>query len=147
VIVIKVPPLRERGDDIFLIAAAYWRGVSGRDCLAPSVERIFRGYHWPGNVRELHNVLERAVVLAEGSYILPRHLPPELVAPGRGKVAGISSLKSLEEQTIREAFRKCRGNVWATARLLGISRNTLYRRWGFNLTDPGRPDSKKRFDA
>ncbi len=158
VIVIKVPPLRERGDDIFLIAAAYLRGVSGRHRLAPSVERIFRGYHWPGNVRELHNVLERAVVLAEDSYILPRHLPPELVAPGRGKVAGTSSLKSLEEQTIREAFRKCRGNVSATARLLGISRNTLYRRLGSNLAggigsgpgswpDPGRPDSNSRFDA
>ncbi|MDA8333570.1 MAG: sigma 54-interacting transcriptional regulator [Peptococcaceae bacterium] len=158
VIGIEVPPLRERGDDIFLIAAAYLRGVSGRHRLAPSVERIFRGYHWPGNVRELHNVLERAVVLAEDSYILPRHLPPELVAPGRGKVAGTSSLKSLEEQTIREAFRKCRGNVSATARLLGISRNTLYRRLGSNLAggigsgpgswpDPGRPDSNSRFDA
>ncbi|MDF3836290.1 sigma-54 dependent transcriptional regulator [Cupriavidus basilensis] len=84
VIAINIPPLRERGDDIFLLAsnaltkynAQYGSRIQRLD---PEVERIFRAYRWPGNVRELENLLERICLLEEGDCIRPDHLPARIL--------------------------------------------------------------------
>ncbi|GLC96969.1 hypothetical protein Tamer19_63780 [Cupriavidus sp. TA19] len=84
VIAINIPPLRERGDDILLLAHAalqrYNRQYGSRmERLDPEVERIFRAYRWPGNVRELENLLERICLLEQGDSVLPVHLPARIL--------------------------------------------------------------------
>ncbi|MGO4329240.1 sigma-54 interaction domain-containing protein [Cupriavidus sp. 2TAF22] len=84
VIAINIPPLRERGDDIFLLAHAALERYnlqygSRMRHFDPEVARIFRSYRWPGNVRELENLLERICLLEEGDTVLPGHLPARIL--------------------------------------------------------------------
>ncbi|OAT81694.1 hypothetical protein A6M21_09780 [Desulfotomaculum copahuensis] len=127
VISINIPPLRERDDDLFLIIQHFLNKSNKYFQLSPAVEKIFRNYSWPGNVRELHNVLERVMNLADGNYILPSHLPPDITSR-KQKQLDLSNLKSMEHVMIRNALRQCHGNVSKAAGILGISRNTLYRK-------------------
>ncbi len=144
VVVIDVPPLRERVKDIDLFVAAFvaefsesmGKGVRG---VSEEAMRLLRRYGWPGNARELRNVIERAVILCEGEEIEPRHLPAEIVERQRTPRLVPSVEVSLDEEgidlrrtvadfekrMIEEALRKTGGNQSQAARLLGISRDVL----------------------
>ena len=101
--------------------------------ITPQVLSIFQRYPWPGNVRELANVIERAMVVSKGSVLLPEHLPAHLFevrtaqgtdAPGRPEL----SLEAAERDQILRALQASSGKRIEAARLLGLSRRTLYRK-------------------
>jgi two-component system NtrC family response regulator len=128
--VVTVPPLRERGDDVTLLATTFLeryatearRRVQGftREALS-----VLQAYPWPGNVRELENRVKRAVVMAEGVRISPADL--ELDPAERGEARPLRDVRAeLERDTIQRALAKNRGNVSRTAAELGVSRPTLY---------------------
>lgn len=140
VISIFVPPLRERPEDISFLALYFlykYRKEFGKevwDISKDAMEMLLR-YHWPGNVRELENVIQRAVILSEGSIIMPRDLPQELALSGslppRSSNSGrIKTLREVEAEYISDVIRMCNGNMSMAAKLLGISRSSLYRKVG-----------------
>ncbi|WP_025322490.1 sigma-54-dependent transcriptional regulator [Deferrisoma camini] len=138
VIPVLVPPLRERREDIpllvnrFLDRFARETGKSVTGVSAEGMEMLLR-YRWPGNVRELESVIERAVVMAEGPVIDEAHLSPWIQDDQEGVFPGIGpdeySIKKVvarvEEELIRRALRKTRGNRSRASRLLEISHRTL----------------------
>jgi DNA-binding NtrC family response regulator len=157
---IHITPLRERGDDILLLAEHFRVLFSARmqkttEPLAVEVCRALCAYAYPGNVRELRNIIERAVILAETPHIELQHLPPRLLTLGYDDVApsspalvgeaGMGLLLDVEAQMIRQAMGRA-GNVRAqAARLLGISRFQLLRRIRkFGLTAEPEKDAIKR---
>jgi Nif-specific regulatory protein len=127
---LHVPPLRDRGDDIALLIdffVAHYRRERGRPHLklSDAARQKLLAYRWPGNVRQLRNVIDSAVVLAEGDEILPHDLGL--------RDSGGESLDSLEidvweKKLIMEALRRSDGNVPEAAKLLAIGRATLYRK-------------------
>lgn len=128
---IVLPPLRERREDIPLLAQAFLESLSremGKSlrALAPETVAVFRNYAWPGNVRELKNVIERAVILAEGDKLKPETLPQGLVQgqPGPG-VSETDGLEDAERNHILSVLAHVGGNRSEAARRLGISRSTL----------------------
>jgi DNA-binding NtrC family response regulator len=141
VVRIRVPPLRERKEDVLALAAFFVsrynqemrRSVKG---ISSQALDLLAAYHWPGNVRELRNVVERAFILHAGvDEIRPEHLPQALreAAPGPaapklavgGAAEGSMDLEQVEKRLIAEAMEKARGNQSQAARVLGISRDTL----------------------
>jgi two-component system NtrC family response regulator len=124
---IEVPPLRERKEDIPLIAEFCLRkysetyGLSATDISTNAMLRL-REYDWPGNVRELTNVIERAVITCDGSVITTKHLPF-----GNREDESVSdlNLKEAEKYFIRIALKRTNNNKTKAAELLGISRKTL----------------------
>lgn len=157
---IHIPPLRERGDDILLLAEHFRVLFSARMQkttlpLPAEVCRALRAYAYPGNVRELKNMIERAVILADTPHIELRHLPTRALALDADEVPpaaralaavpGTGSLLDVEAQMIRQAMSRV-GNVRAqAARLLGISRFQLLRRMRkFGLTAAPQKDASKR---
>lgn len=136
---IHLPPLRERGDDILLLAhhfleqhaVKYARALPVFD--ASAVEAL-HAHRWPGNVRELQHVLERAVLLCRGDAISVADLGLEASvrlanhAPGPNAAVATLNLEQNERELIRRALEACAGNVVEAARLLGLSRSGLYRR-------------------
>jgi len=134
VLPVQMPPLRERGTDIVLLAEHFIRTLGaemGRTklSLADSVLAALAAYRWPGNVRELRNVIERALILAEGKVIDFQHLPGEIkTMPAHPPLSANSALKTLqqaEDAHIKAALEFTKGNHSRTAALLGISRSTL----------------------
>ncbi|MBI4596063.1 MAG: sigma-54-dependent Fis family transcriptional regulator, partial [Candidatus Tectomicrobia bacterium] len=140
VITIKIPPLRERQEDIPLLAYHFLKKFvesTGKEVqeISPEAMRILLQYDWPGNVRELENVLERALILAEHKSILPSDLPEHLnrIANEVTHLSGddeekIVSLEEIERSYILKILGKTRGNKHLAAQLLGIDRSTLYRK-------------------
>jgi len=127
---IQLPPLRERADDIPLLAETFLRSrgrQSGRPNLrlSPDAEAMVVEYDWPGNVRELQNVLERAAVLADDDVIEPTHLSLREAPISRGKRA---DLASVERQAIENVLRGVDWNKSRAAKALGITRTQLYFR-------------------
>jgi two-component system response regulator HydG len=140
VIEVRVPPLRERREDIPLLASEFVNEFCLREkkelTVSNEVMRIFQGYHWPGNVRQLKNVIERAVVLAKGDAITVRDLSDELYASNGNESSSViprKTLKELEIQAIKEALEKCSGNKSKAAKMLGISRKAFYKRLNEDL--------------
>jgi len=140
---IRLPPLRERGDDVLLLAARFLAelgAAAGRPGLrlAPESADLLRAYPWPGNVRELENAIQRATVVSEGGVITPADLPERVrragVRRGNGETARGASpsppltLAELERRAIREAIERRGGNLTGAAEELGIGRSTLYRK-------------------
>lgn len=135
VVEIRVPPLRERRDDIlplartFLVdaAARLGRKISG---FTPAAAQQLVRHDWPGNVRELENAVERAVVLARGHRIDVDDLPEEvgLALPGVAAPGSVRTLKEVEREYIAAVLRANDGNRTRTARQLGIGAATLYRK-------------------
>ena len=131
VITIELPPLRERGDDILLLAHHFVRKYakeSGKPAprLSDGVLGVLRnGYHWPGNVRELENVVHRLVVMAEGDRVEIPDLPEPLrfSAGGRGDLS--RPLAAVEAEYIRNVLAGVDGNKTRAAKILGIDRKTL----------------------
>ncbi len=130
VVTIPLPPLREREDDVVLIADALLHGFAaeaGRKISGFSKDALaaMRAHAWPGNVRELENRVRRAAVMAEGSRLSATDL--ELADAGASPRQGLRELRAgLERETIRAALKRNRGNISQTAAELGISRPTLY---------------------
>jgi DNA-binding NtrC family response regulator len=144
VVTLTLPPLRERGGDLDLLAmhflATYAR-EHGRPVRAVAEEVItaLRRHPWPGNVRQLRNAVERAVVMSEGAVLLPQHLPPEILVPPDAPCTNgtrpppeppMVTLEEMEHQMIRRALRESGSNVTLAAERLGIHRNTLRRKIG-----------------
>jgi DNA-binding NtrC family response regulator len=134
VIQIDVPPLRERMQDIPLLAAEFLNSFSVRAnrpfVLSDEVMDVFMHYEWPGNVRQLKNIIERAVVLAKGDRITARELPEGFLAHCRKvkTISPVQPLKVLERRAINDALLMCSGNKSQAAKQLGISRKTFYKR-------------------
>src|SRR6266571_2150095 len=145
VIQIDIPPLRERADDVILLAQHYIQQFNERlrkrvNGITPEVAEIFRKYAWPGNVRELRNVIERAMILEDGDTItakyLPRGLAGEFRQGGDSRVdraksdqfslphTGVS-FEEVEMSLVRQALERSGGNQTKAAELLGISRDQL----------------------
>jgi two-component system, NtrC family, response regulator len=131
VVVVRVPSLRERGDDILTIAKAFLGSYSVEHAkpgltFAPDALRALTVHRWPGNVRELQNRVRRAVIMADGKRVTARDLeltdalsalPPQTLKEAR---------ESVERDMVREALRRSGGRITAAAVELGISRPTLY---------------------
>ncbi len=138
---IALPSLRERKDDIvplaerFLLrfAEKYHRPLTG---ISPEAAALLRAQRWNGNIRELQNCIEKAVILSEGRELsvkdlaIDTHAAPEAVPAGAAAygapAAGLSRNPAEEERLVREAMERAMGNISAAAKILGVSRPTLY---------------------
>jgi transcriptional regulator with GAF, ATPase, and Fis domain len=141
VVNIVVPPLRQRRDDIPLLAAGFIREAAGRlgkpiAGATPEAEKRLIDAPWDGNVRELRNVIEHACLLADGDLLTEHELgnvaaSSGFTAPCQQTVTSETSgpsLADLERARILEVLRSTSGNKMAAARILGLSRRALYRR-------------------
>ncbi len=135
---LKLPPLRDRIDDLPVLIAHFREKLSARigkpapEISADAFEQ-FRRYRWPGNVRELENTLEQLFILTDALAILPEHLPEKLrgAAPPDGSYAlpaGGVVLEDLEQELIRQALHRSGGRIKEAAELLGLSYKTLQYR-------------------
>jgi len=134
---IRMPPLRDRDDDVRLLASEFLSEFAlqaGREVegISPEAEACLTGYSWPGNVRELRNCIQRAVVAGDGDRILRRDLPKRLQ-----KVSHVTRevtfklqrrLGDVEKAYVLQTLSECYGNKMETSRLLGISRKALYEK-------------------
>lgn len=144
VIRLQLPPLRERRSDIPLLARHFlmrFRPLYRETVILPEAMELLQRYHWPGNVRELQNVIERALILAQGGPIGPEHLPKELQTSKTGPPVPFQlpdegiALDEVEKQLIIQALEKSGGNQTRAAALLHITRATLlYRMQKHGLT-------------
>lgn len=152
VLTIPLPPLRERGEDVLLLAAyfleklnaKYGKRITG---LSEKAAKVLTQYHWPGNVRELKHVIERAVLWSPGGTLEPEHLslgsalqekkpmaPVGAPDPASGFPPEGLDLLQLEKRMIEQALQQTKGNCVKAAKLLGISRDTLrYRMKKFHI--------------
>ena len=130
---IHLPALREREDDVFLLAEyflskfahKYKKPVKG---FARETRSKLQSYSWPGNVRELQHAIERAVILSDSSLLRPENFILQ-TAPGKRKNEDVLlNLEQLERDAIEKALRRSEGNVTRAAELLGITRFALYRK-------------------
>ena len=149
IVEVKLPPLRDRREDIPYLTAAFVRDTSDRLQkpllgLTPGAERMLTAAQWDGNVRELRNVIERACILTDGDFITERELANSLpvagpaaaapVFPSAGPQAFIPAspesdlLVNVERDHIQRALVRANGNKKAAAKMLGLSRRALYRR-------------------
>jgi transcriptional regulator with GAF, ATPase, and Fis domain len=136
VITVRMPPLRERRDDIPLLAGYFalrFSKLCGRPVkgISPQARARLIHYDWPGNIRELENTMERAIVVGSGDYVLPedlnedlfeKELPSEVQTP-----AYHEAVKQAKQRIVRTALDRAGGNVTEAARDLGIHPNNLHR--------------------
>ncbi len=138
VVPVAVPPLRDRGDDIALLASAFLRDGSARfghrpKTLSPAAVEALAEYRWPGNVRELKNVIERVVILCPADEVRREDLPAEirdaeLSAPLPANAPLRDARDDFERRYILAAIRRHRGNVSRAAETLQVERSNLYRK-------------------
>ncbi|CAG1015646.1 sigma-54 dependent transcriptional regulator [Geobacter sp.] len=134
VVQIQVPPLRDRREDIPLLAAELIREYGAREGkvlrIDDEVMQAFLNYDWPGNIRQLGNIIERAVVLAKKDRITIKELPEDLktYVLHTETRPPVRTLREIEEEAIRAALEESAGNKSQAAKLLGISRKFLYKR-------------------
>ncbi|MFP2907510.1 sigma-54-dependent transcriptional regulator [Pyxidicoccus sp. 3LFB2] len=131
VVPLFLPSLRERPGDILPLAMRFLdelqqRGSRRVERFSPGARRLLEGHAWPGNVRELRNVMEYTYVIGEGPVVREADLPPEFSEPRH--TAPAPPAVSLEPEQLRAALAQAGGNRSEAARLLGISRVTLWRR-------------------
>src|SRR5262249_51774997 len=149
---LRLPPLREREDDVALLAEsflAHFRKRYQRDTLrfASSALQALRGYAWPGNVRELSHVIERAVLMLDGDTVddAALNLKPEATHALSGAAAlaasGSMTVDEAEERLVRQALEQTGGNIQRAATLLGLSRPPRYPRRGKKRTAERRARS------
>lgn len=132
--VITIPPLRDRPEDIPVLAHEFVQRMATRmekdvRTISADAMTLLVRYRWPGNVRELEHAIERAVILARGTTVTDRELPPEIVA-GRSPVRGGDTLdlRENEQRLIQQALEQSGGNRRRAAAALGISPVTLWRK-------------------
>ena len=137
VITIHLPPLRERLDDVALLAHRFLDIYAKKnnkkiDGLTPDVLELLSNYTWPGNVRELENVIERAIVLCKGELITVENLPPKMRShQGAQRMVTFpvgTSLDDIEQRMIAETLKMTQGDKRLAAQLLGIATRTIYRK-------------------
>ncbi len=141
---IRLPPLRERRDDILALSESFIKEI-GRSLgrppagFAKDARQALLDYHLPGNVRELHNIIERAAILADGGLIIRDHLavtslakpapaPPSSVASSSTVADTAGDIASMERAMIEKALRDARFNKARAAKTLGLTRSQLYGR-------------------
>jgi DNA-binding NtrC family response regulator len=136
VIIITLPPLRERNEDIPLLASHFLQKFSEENHktishISPEAIEILLQYSWPGNVRELEHTIERAVIFSTQPIILPEDLPRKMSEEMKGSEIPMPgkplSLKELERKYILKVLQENRGNKKKASEILGIDRATLYR--------------------
>jgi Nif-specific regulatory protein len=135
---IEVPPLRDRGEDVILLARAFLARAAERlgrraTGFVPEALAVLRSYGWPGNVRQLQNEVERALILSEGPSVDVAELRARLLrVPHLPEAATLAErftrLDVLERSLVAEALERAQGNASEAARLLGISRIMMRRR-------------------
>lgn len=137
VINIKMPPLRNRKEDIPLLVGKFAsRSRGGRVTVENEAMSVLQNYPWPGNIRELQNVIESALATSDADMITLDNLPVSIRLTTKEEntsaplLSNIIPLKSLESDVIRETIDKCNGNVTLAAKRLGINRSTIYRKLG-----------------
>lgn len=135
VVSIQVPPLRERKEDIPLLAEHFLKKYSIENkkdikWIQQDAMNLLMKYDWPGNVRELENIIERAVVVARGDSIGPEELPPTLHVTEKKHIKPIvtKKLKDVEKEHIAYVLKVNNWNIKKSANLLGIDRTTLYNK-------------------
>ena len=139
VFTIRLPPLRDRKEDIPLLVQHFigkFAGETGKHVhgATPAAMEVLQAYGWPGNIRELRNTVERAMILVDGDMIGEEHLPPDMRPRGGGageaplRLPEGLRLKEVEKQYILSSLRRNRGNKARTADQLGISEKTLYNK-------------------
>ena len=130
---IHIPPLRERGEDILLLAEhflkkynhKYKKDIQG---FTREAKQKLMKYPWPGNVRELQHAIERAVILAKNIWLKPNDFMLTPQPERKNEREEIFNLEELELDAIKRALKRCAGNVSSAAELLGITRYALYRK-------------------
>jgi DNA-binding NtrC family response regulator len=130
-ITVSLPPLRERPDDVALLARHFVEANAkyGVKRLTAATMTALEAYPWPGNVRELLHAVERAVILSKGDEIFPSDLPPEILGSSPPPAASSSgSLETMERQHIVAVLRQVNGHRGKAAALLSIDPKTLYRK-------------------
>jgi len=144
VITLRIPPLRERPEDVAALARLFLRqqeaegNIRAAKRFSPAAERALAEHDWPGNVRELRNAVARAAIISRGSLILPEDLPEAVRASAARPCAAASAhpdeakssvlvgdMETIQKQAILEALDKTDGNKTKAAKILGISRRTL----------------------
>ncbi|HYB42543.1 MAG TPA: sigma-54 dependent transcriptional regulator, partial [Candidatus Methylomirabilis sp.] len=149
VILLRLPPLRERMDDVPILAMHFLKKYAAREgsrvrAVSDAAMHMLLGYSWPGNVRELENAIERAVVLGHGEEIRPQDLPPQVDHRADDTPPLVPShltLEEMEKLAIAQALRLTGGNKSEAAERLGIHRTSIYdkmRRYG--MVDRQRDD-------
>ncbi len=138
VFTLRIPPLRERMDDLPLFCRYFVDKYSrqfGKDVthISPAAMQRISAYSFPGNVRELENIIERAVVLADGQVVMPEHLPQRLQGQERRRArqertGSFSTLAELEREHIKAVLEHTGHNKSQSARILGIDRVSLWRK-------------------
>jgi transcriptional regulator with PAS, ATPase and Fis domain len=151
VMVIEMPPLRERVEDILLLSNLFTeennrehnKNLRG---FSEEARKLMAQYHWPGNVRELRNVIERAMILTDQEFITPKHLPFELrqvegfdrvnTTPELFEITDEMSLEHLEKMHLSRVLKRLEWNKSKASKVLGISRATLRAKIKrYNLSD------------
>ncbi|MGE0453193.1 MAG: sigma-54-dependent transcriptional regulator [Vicinamibacteria bacterium] len=138
-IALRLPPLRERGADVALLAGHFVATLNTRFGFSKGIGEdaltLLQSYAWPGNVRELQHAVEAALVLCEGALIRPEHLPSAIRAGasaaspgGPGPAPGFQTLEQLEREHVERVLRASDGHRGNAARTLGISERNLYRK-------------------
>jgi len=151
---VKVPPLRERADDVVILAERFLARYSEKYAkrlrgISPAAFALLARYDWPGNVRELESVIEHAVLFAGGEQLMPEDLPEHLhasqAASYRCSIPPYMTMDEVERETILQTLERTGGNVKKTAQILNFHRPTLYRRlrkYGLkNAAPDGDPDA------
>ncbi len=137
VVPLKMPPLRERRDDIPLLAN-YFARKYGEKCnrrilgISPEARRLLMSYDWPGNVRELENAIERAVVLGSTDYIVADDLPESVLehdatSSSEGSSSYHEQVVQMKKEMIIDAVKQCNGSYTAAAKMLHLHPNYLHR--------------------
>jgi transcriptional regulator with GAF, ATPase, and Fis domain len=142
-LVIRLPPLRERKEDIPALVEHFLKKACGKinkhvQAIHPEAFELLTEYHWPGNVRELENVIERAVVLAPSTEILVDHLPNRVQVPrSAASLEDVTRqtfrerrqdyVENIERNLIRQYLVRTKGNVTEAARLAGLPRRSFHR--------------------
>ena len=132
-LVIEIPPLRERKDDIPLLSRFMLKRYSEQtkkvvSGISRPAQDMLLSHNWPGNVRELENVINQAVILTPDSFVGPSHLPPYLRGHKTKQATETTSLDRVVKRHIETVLEECRGNRSRASKLLGISRRALLRK-------------------
>jgi two-component system, NtrC family, response regulator AtoC len=161
-VTIRLPPLRERVEDIPALAQHFLKRYAGQinkpmTSIADNAMRVLCAYAWPGNIRELENTIERATTLSNQRVLTADDLPPELrdavngavsaVAPAAsgsgtpGIFADTPTLEEVKQRYIRHVITSTRGNLSRAAAILDIDRRSLYRMLSrYKIAPPGREE-------
>jgi len=128
-----IPPLRERGKDILLLAEHFLKTFSGKykkpfEGISADAKTKLENYSWPGNVRELQNIVERAVILSSGNDLNVHDFILQPVDQRKKQEPKMLNLEKIEQEAIENALKLCGGNLNKAAEMLGITRFTLYRK-------------------